>query len=283
MDIAAHRHAQPGDLGDAAGDEGSAGVVAVAKAGGDADAQRDDVLHSAAQLHALDVLIRVHAHDAVGEDLLHELGRLHVRAGRYDGRGQVHRHLLGVGGAGQRHQTDALRAALLAQLVGQDLGHGVQGIGLDALCHVHDDLVIRHIGPRLGRRGAHEHRRHCKQQHVLVLAHFLDALGKAQLVRDLHSGQIGVHAGARQVVDLLFDGRPDLHIVPAHAEHPCQCHAPSTCTQNPDIPFRHVHILRIRRGFRAAGIFPANLAGACQFLLYTKLPSTSTPCQTAQS
>lgn len=118
VDIAAHRHAQTGDLGDAAGDEGGAGIIAVAEAGGDADAQRDDVLHGAAQLYTLDVLIGVDAHDIVGEDLLHIGSGLHILAGRHDGGGQVDGHFLGVGGAGQGHKAHALRAALLAQLIG---------------------------------------------------------------------------------------------------------------------------------------------------------------------
>ena len=94
VDIAAHRHAQTGDLGDAAGDEGSAGIIAVAEAGGDADAQRDDVLHGAAQLYTLDVLVGVDAHDIVGEDLLHIGSGLHILAGRHDGGGQVDGHFL---------------------------------------------------------------------------------------------------------------------------------------------------------------------------------------------
>ena len=268
VDIAAHGHAQPGDLRDAAGNEGGAGIVPVAQAGGDAHAQRDDVLHGTAELHALDVLVGVDAHDAVGEHLLHELCRLHVRAGRDDGGGQVDGHLFGVGGAGQRHQVHLLRAALPAQLIGQNLRHGVQGVRLDALGHIHDDLPLGHIGPGLGSRGAHEDRRHRKQQDVLVPAHFLHALGKAQLLRDLHSGQIGVHTGARQSVDLLFDGRPDQHIVPAHAQHPCQSHAPGARTQDTDFPFRHVQILRICRAAFVAGLLCAAVGGSSGLIVH---------------
>ena len=125
LNIAAHRHTQPGDLGNAAGDQGGAGVIAVTKAGGDTNAQRDNVLHGTAQLHALDIRVGVHAHTGVAEHLLHHLGSLQIRAGRNDGGGQIQRHLLGVGGAAERHQTHRTGAVLVAQLVGEDLGHGI--------------------------------------------------------------------------------------------------------------------------------------------------------------
>ena len=125
LDIAAHGHAQPGDLGNAAGDQGGAGIIAVAKAGGDANAQRDNVLHGTAQLHALDIRVGVHAHTGVAEHLLHHLGSFHIRAGGNDGGGQIQRHLLGVGGAAERHQTHRTGAVLVAQLIGKDLGHGI--------------------------------------------------------------------------------------------------------------------------------------------------------------
>ena len=251
VDIAAHGHAQPGDLRNAAGDEGGAGVVAVAQARGDAHAQGDDILHGTAQLHALDIRVGVNAHAGVVEHLLHIPGGLLVRAGRDDGGGQINRHFLRVGGAGKRHQTHALGAALFAQLVGQDLRHGHQGVGLHALGHIHDDLPVGHIGPGLGRRAPHEDRRHGKHQNILVRAHFLHALGKFQLLRDLHPRQVGVDAGGGEVVDLLPQRRPHQHIVSAHAQHPCQSHAPGACTQDANFPFCHVLVLRVRAPGRA--------------------------------
>ena len=125
VDVAAHGHAQPGDLGNAAGDQGGAGVIAVAKAGGDANAQRDNVLHGTAQFHTLDISVGVHAHTGVAEHLLHYLGSLQIRAGGNDGGRQIQRHLLGVGGAAERHQTHRTGAVLVAQLIGKDLGHGI--------------------------------------------------------------------------------------------------------------------------------------------------------------
>ena len=278
----AHRHAQTGDLGDAPGDEGGAGVVAVAEAGGDADAQRDDVLHSAAQLHALDVVIGVDAHDVVGKDLLHEGRSLGVLAGRHDGGGQVDGHLLCVGGAGQGHKADVLRAALPAQLIGKDLRHGVQRVRLDALCHVHDDLAVGHIGPGLCCRGADEDRRHREQQDVLVLADLLDALGEPQLLRDLHLRQVGVDAGRRKVIDLLLDGRPDQHIVPAHRQHPCKGHAPSSSAQNTNT-FHHVcppYPPRSRLAGRAACLY---LYRSIQLYCTRKLLPRQLLCRSAQS
>ena len=125
VDVAAHGHAQPGDLGNAAGDEGCAGVVAVAKAGGDANTQRNHILQRAAQLHALDVGVGVHTHTGVAEHILHILGSGFIRAGRNDGGGHVQRHLLRMGRAGKGHQLCVFGATLFVQLVGNDLSHGI--------------------------------------------------------------------------------------------------------------------------------------------------------------
>ena len=125
VDVAAHGHAQPGDLGNAAGDEGCAGVVAVAKAGGDANTQRNHILQRAAQLHALDVGVGVHTHTGVAEHILHILGSGFIRAGRNDGGGHVKRHLFRMGRAGKGHQLCVLGATLFVQLVGNDLSHGI--------------------------------------------------------------------------------------------------------------------------------------------------------------
>ena len=125
VDVAAHSHTQPGDLGNTAGDEGCAGVVAVAKAGGDANTQRNHILQRAAQLHALDVGVGVHTHTGVAEHILHILGSGFIRAGRNDGGGQIQRHLLRMGRAGKGHQLCVLGATLFVQLVGNDLSHGI--------------------------------------------------------------------------------------------------------------------------------------------------------------
>ena len=125
VDVAAHGHAQPGDLGNAAGDEGCAGVIAVAKAGGDANTQRNHILQRAAQLHALDVGVGVHTHTGVTEHILHILGSGFIRAGRNDGGGHVQRHLLRMGRAGKGHQLCVLGTTLFVQLVGNDLSHGI--------------------------------------------------------------------------------------------------------------------------------------------------------------
>ena len=246
VDVAAHGYAQAGDLRNAAGDEGGAGVIAVAKAGGDAHAQSDDVLHGTAELHALDVRVGVDPHTGAGKGLLHQLCGLRVRAGGDDGGGQVDGHLLGVGGAGEGHQAEVFRAARLAQLVGQHFRHGQQGIGLYALGHVHEDLPVREIGPGLGGGAAHKHRRHRKQYDVLARAHLFDALGKAQLLRDGHAGQVLVHPGGEKGVDLFGQCRPHRHLVAADAEHPCQRHAPGACAQYADGSFCHSSILRSR-------------------------------------
>ena len=240
VDVAAHRHAQTGNFGNAARDESRTGIVAVAQTGGDADTQRDDVLHSTAQLDTLDVFIGIDSHAGVREDFLHELRLLYVRACRDDGGRQVDCNFLGVGRAGQSHQMNILRAALFSQLVGQNFGHGVEGIRLDALCHVDNDLTILHERPCLCRSRPHKDGRHRKQQDVLVLADFFDALGELQFLGDLHPGQIGMDTGSRQVVDLLLNGRPDQHIVSADAQHPRESHAPGACTQNTNFTFCHV-------------------------------------------
>ena len=125
VDVAAHGHTQPGDLGNAAGDEGRAGVVTIAKTGRDAHAQRDHVLQRAAQLHAFDIGVGVHPHTGVAEHVLHKFCSPFIRAGRNDGGGHVQCHLFGMGGTGERYQLYPLGAALTVQLVGDNLGHGI--------------------------------------------------------------------------------------------------------------------------------------------------------------
>ena len=56
---AAHFQPQTADFGNAARDEGGAGVVAVAQPAGNADGERLYVLHRAAQLHAEHVRVRI--------------------------------------------------------------------------------------------------------------------------------------------------------------------------------------------------------------------------------
>ena len=82
---------------------------------------------------------------------------------------------------------------------------------------------------------------------ILAGAHFLDALGELQLGRDLHARQVGVHPCSGEVVHLRLNGRPHLHFVAADGQHPRQRHAPGTCTQNANLPFRHVCVLRLHR------------------------------------
>ena len=62
------RDAEPAHLGQAAGDDRGAGVVAGTEAVGHARRDGDDVLQHAAELAADDVLVRVHAEQVGGED-----------------------------------------------------------------------------------------------------------------------------------------------------------------------------------------------------------------------
>jgi glycerol-3-phosphate dehydrogenase len=59
--VGAQRHAEPARFGQASGDEGGLRVVAQAHRVGDAEGERDDVLHRTTQLTADDVLVGVRA------------------------------------------------------------------------------------------------------------------------------------------------------------------------------------------------------------------------------
>ena len=59
--LAAHRHAEPGELGEPPRHHRGAGVVADAEALGDAAGDRDDVLQRPAELAADDVVVGVDA------------------------------------------------------------------------------------------------------------------------------------------------------------------------------------------------------------------------------
>lgn len=85
-------------------------------------AERLDVLHRAAQLHAEHVRVRIGAHTGVHEHVLHLFRDLHVRTGGNDGRGHIERDFLRVGRAGQRNELHMVMLPVLAQFVADDFG-----------------------------------------------------------------------------------------------------------------------------------------------------------------
>jgi hypothetical protein len=92
---------EPGDLRNAAGDEGGGGVVAEADSGGDAGGDGDDVLERAAQLDTDDIRGRVEAEGFRGELLLDAGGDVAVAKGDGYGGGLGLGDFKGEAGAGE--------------------------------------------------------------------------------------------------------------------------------------------------------------------------------------
>ena len=200
---AAHFQPQTADFGNAARDEGGAGVVAVAQPAGNADGQRLDVLHRAAQLHAEHVRVRVGAHTGVHEHVLHRFRYLHVRAGGYDGSRHVKRDFLRVGRAGQRNEFHMVMLPVLAQFVADDLGHGHECVRLNALGNIHDNLSVRDERARAFRRLPNGDRRHGEKQNILAAGDRLQIAGEMHRFRNHQPRQRGMRARSRQIFDFL--------------------------------------------------------------------------------
>ena len=99
----ASRSGKPRHLGKAAGDDGSAGIVAKAKADGTASGNRDHILHRAADRNAKRVCIGIDAKVASSKAVLNRGHRGLVCASGSDRCWQPGHHLVSKTGAGQNH------------------------------------------------------------------------------------------------------------------------------------------------------------------------------------
>ena len=73
-----------------------------------------------------------------------------------------------MGGAGQCHDTRL--AAGFGKLILNDLAHRQQGLVLNALGHIHNQLTIGNVRRSLFGGGAHKGGRHSKQQDIAASA-----------------------------------------------------------------------------------------------------------------
>ena len=229
---AAHSKTQAGQLGVAAGDQSSLGVVAVAKPQRNADSQGNDILDGTAQLRAAAVCVGVDAEVRGVEHLLHGLGGIRIVACRHDQRGHIAGDLLGMGGTGQCHHAGG--AVCLCQLVLDDLAHRHQGLVLNTLGDIHDDLPFGNMGGCLFGGGTHKRRRHRKQQDVPPRAGFGNIGGIVHTGGQLHAGQVRVAAGFSQGFQLGRDRTPHRYIAAVGGEQPCQSNAPGTGSEYSD-------------------------------------------------
>ena len=143
-------YAQPGRLGQPAGDDRGERVVAEAHPRADAAGERDDVLHRAAELAADDVGVRVRA----------EVGVQHNSAPRRPGRSSTHatrwRWVAPWRSRGARFgpETTTIRSAGAGDLR-DHLAHPLGGAELDALHQADQRGVARQAAPsRSGSRAA---------------------------------------------------------------------------------------------------------------------------------
>ena len=118
----AHRHAEAGDLGQAAGDERGARVVTEAEAVADAGGDRHHILHRAADLDADEVGAVVHAHAPAVQQCRRLARESGIAGGERQRAGQAARHLFGKRRAGQGAATCAGSQRLLDDLVRKQSG-----------------------------------------------------------------------------------------------------------------------------------------------------------------
>ena len=228
---AAHLHTQSGNLRHTAGNQRRLGIVAAADAVGNSASQGDDVLHGSAQLHANYVRIGIYSHAGIGEDVLYVFRRIHILTGCNDCGRHIQRDFLCVCRSGQSHHLHVSVLSVLVQLILQNLGHGHERALLHAFAHIGDDLSVHNVIPCLRGGGTDEYGRDGEHQHVLIRAHFLQASGKTNTVRNYHSRQILMLPGRLTSHQLRFHGGPYQNIVTAVIQHPRQRHANRSGTQ----------------------------------------------------
>ena len=125
----AQRHAQAGDFGQAARDEGRARVQAQVQAIGQAGGDGQHVFDGAAHFHAHQVVVAIHAHRGAVQRFNHGAAHVGVAAGGHQGGGLAAGHFLRKAGAAQgtgtqggrhlplhfvRHQAEGARGAGVA-------------------------------------------------------------------------------------------------------------------------------------------------------------------------
>lgn len=140
--LGAHGQSEPGDLSQAAGEQGAFGVVAGLEAVEDACGQGDDVLGGPGQFDAQEVGVGVDTEPVGGEEFLDFVRGVFVFACGADGGGQAASQLVGNRRTGDGGQGAAFGQGTVwcgvVEDVGDDLG-GAEECGIfDALGHGND-------------------------------------------------------------------------------------------------------------------------------------------------
>ena len=128
--MAPERHTEPGELGQASGDERSLGVHAVTESVGNPGGDGDDVLHRSPDLTADDVIAGVDAQGVAGEERLNGERPLVLREGDARGRWLADHHLPGQ--VGTAENADRTRG-MINEHFREHLCHPPAGPELDAL------------------------------------------------------------------------------------------------------------------------------------------------------
>ena len=141
-----------------------------------------------------------------------------------------------MGGAGQCH--DPRLAASLGKLILNDLTHRQQGLVLNALGHIHNQLTIGNVRRSFFGSGAHKGGRHSKQQDIAVGAGLGNVGGIVHCGRQLHAGQVGVAVGGAEGFQLGGDGAPYRDILAMDGQQTRERDAPGACTEYCDFSHR---------------------------------------------
>ncbi len=207
-----------------------AGVVPQAQGLAHAVGNGDDVLCSSADLHADDVRRGIDAQVARREELLEVQRRLLVGAGHAGGRGKLAGYLLRMVGAGEHR--DALASA---QLLDEDVNHGVAGLGLDALGQDDDRAAAVDEGLDSLRGLAHGTRGGNEHDALGTGAGLLEAIGAPYALK------LDVFEIARVPMGLVDGGRgvrvvrPQRHLYPLEPQKPRDGSAPGTRADDSDL------------------------------------------------
>ena len=135
MGMSAHCNAQAGNLGDAAGHQRSLCIIAQTQTVGDTGCNGDDIFERAAQLHANQVIVDIHAEGRVHQPILHLARCLLVLGGSHHCGRLCAADLLGMGRSRQNH------IGALWDFLREHCRKIVEAALLQTFCHTHHNLI----------------------------------------------------------------------------------------------------------------------------------------------
>ena len=221
--MAAHLHAKPGNLLDAAGDQRRLCVVPTAKAVGNARRQRHHIFQGRPKLNAKHIRTGIDAEYLAHEDVLDILRRFLPVGARHDGGGHPLSHLLRMGRAGKDGHL------CLGNLFFDNLGKGEKGLFLNTLRHIYDDLPVMHQTFQLLRGAAGKRRGYRKHKKIHPFHRFGKLRGENRIRRKDHTRELILLLMIPfQHLDFRLQRRPHRHMMSIICKKPGQRRSPAS-------------------------------------------------------